>query len=139
MKYFLQFVCRSSLFLICAGLLGCAGVSMKEDAEWVIGKPFTNPPLPEKRWTTIKDHLGRERTIIDPASRVRRGNFYRMFHNDEESVYYKKHAEGVNTRYFINWGGPSLSCSYSLLVGPDDIILSWRNEGEMKATDCLRP
>jgi hypothetical protein len=136
-KYFLQVFCRSGLFLLFLGLLGCAGVPMTYDVERVIGKPFTNPPYPEERWVTVKDQQGRVLTIIDPASRQRGGNYYRTIYDREEPDYYKKQTEGVNTRYFINWGG-SL-CSYSLLVGPDDIILSWRNEGQRKASDCRRP
>lgn len=139
MKHCLGVFCRSGLFLVCAGLLGCAGVPMTHDVENVIGKPFTNPPFPEKRWVTVKDQQGRVLTIIDPASQQRNGNFYRRIYNTEEPVYYKKQTEGVNTRYFINWGGPDFLCSYSLLVGPDDIILSWRNEGQRKASDCRRP
>jgi hypothetical protein len=111
---------------------------MTYDVERVIGKPFTNPPPPEKRWITAKDQNGREMTIIDPSSRVLRGNFYRSVYDPEEAVYFKKQAEGINMRYFINWGARGL-CSYSLLVGPDDIILSWRNEGSRPASQCRRP
>lgn len=136
MSSYLKFCLVSGLIVLCAG---CMGVPMTDDVEKVIGKPFTNPPPPEKRWVTVKDSQGRILTIIDPASKQRGGDFYRMFDNTEESVYYKKQAEGVNTRYFINWGGASGLCVYSLLVGPDDIILSWRNEGERHASDCRRP
>lgn len=139
MKYYLKVFYHSGLLLLSLGLLGCAGVPMTHDVEKVIGKPFTNPAPSEKRWVTVKDQQGRVLTIIDPASRQRGGNFYRIFYDTEESIYYKKQTEGVNTRYFINWGGPSGLCSYSLLVGPDDIIMSWRNEGQRRASDCRRP
>ena len=112
---------------------------MNQDVEQVIGKPFTNPPRPEKRWVTGTDQQGRVLTIVDPSYNTIRGNRYKSSGNFEEPIYYKKHTEGANTRYFINWGGADLVCSYSLLVGPDDIILSWRNEGQRKASDCRRP
>jgi hypothetical protein len=114
------------------------GVPMTNDVEKVIGKPFTNPSLPGKRWVTVKDQQGRVMTIIDPASYQRKGNYYKSNYDPEQPIYYKKHTEGVNTRYFIHWGAPGL-CSYSLLVSQDDIILSWRNEGERLADDCRRP
>lgn len=120
-------------------LLGCAGVPMTHDVERIIGKPFTNPPRPEKRWVHVKDKDGREMTVIDPSYNYIRGNRYKSQGNFEEPIYYKKQTEGVNTRYFINWGGASELCVYSLLVGPDDIILSWRNEGQRHASDCRRP
>ena len=120
------------------GSLGCAGVPMTDDVEKVIGKPFTNPPPSEKRWVNVTNQQGRVMTIIDPASGKKRGNAYKVYSNSEEPDYYKKHSEGVNTRYFINWGAGGL-CGYSLLVGPDDIILSWRNEGARPASQCHRP
>lgn len=139
MKYDLQVFHRSGLLLICLGLSGCAGVPMTYDVERTIGKPFTNPTRPEKRWVTVKDVKGKELTIVDPSHNTIRGNRYKSSGNFEEPIYYKKLIEGVNTRYFINWGGPNGSCSYSLLVRSDDIILSWRNEGQRKASDCQRP
>jgi len=120
------------------GLLGCAGVPMAHDVEQVLGKPFTNPPRPEKKWVHVKDKDGRELTVIDSSYNSIRGNRYKSQGNFEEPIYYKKESEGVNTRYFINWGSGGL-CSYSLLVGPDDIILSWRNEGSKLASQCHRP
>lgn len=137
MKYY-SMLFSSGLVVLCAGLLGCAGVPMTQDVEKVLGKPFTNPPYPEQRWVTVKDHQGRVLTIVDPASSQRGGNFYRMRYSREESDYYKKQTEGVNTRYFIHWGAPGF-CSYSLLVGPDDIIVSWNNEGSKPASKCYRP
>jgi hypothetical protein len=135
-KYCLKVFSRSGFVVLCVGLLGCAGVPMTFDVEKVIGKPFTNPPLPEERWVTAIDQ-GRVVRIVDPASRRQKGNFYRDTYDPENPVYYKKQTEGVNTRYFILWGAAGL-CVYSLLVGPDDIILSWRNEGKRAASDCRR-
>lgn len=133
-----RFCSQLCLVALCAGLLGCMGVPMTNDVEKVIGKPFTNPPPSEKRWVTVKDQHGKALTIIDPASNKKRGNFYKIYYDPTEPDYYKKHNEGENTRYFINWGAAGL-CSYSLLVSPKDVILSWRNEGEKPASDCRRP
>ena len=138
MKKFFSLCSPLCLTSLCAGLLGCMGVPMTNDVEKVIGKPFTNPPPSEKRWVTVKDQQGRVMTIIDPASYKKRGNFYKIYSDPTEPDYFKKYSEGVNTRYFINWGADGL-CSYSLLVGPDDVIVSWRNEGERSASECRRP
>lgn len=110
---------------------------MTNDVDKVIGKPFTNPPPSEKHWVTVKDQQGRVLTIIDPASNKKRGNFYKPYYDPTEPDYYKKQNEGENIRYFINWGAAGL-CRYSLLVSPEDTILSWRNEGERSASDCRR-
>jgi len=138
MKKILKLCSHVGLVALYAGLLGCMGVPMTNDVENVIGKPFTNPPRPEKRWVQVKDKNGREMTVLHSSYNSIQGNLYKSHGNFEVPIYYKKQAEGVNTRYFIHWGAPGF-CSYSLLVGPDDIIVSWRNEGSKPASKCYRP
>ena len=65
------------------GVLGCAGVPMTRDVEQVIGKPFTNPPRPEKRWVTIADQQGRVMTVLVSDYSIR-GNRYKSQGNLEE-------------------------------------------------------
>jgi hypothetical protein len=135
MRDYLKYYFVSCIVVLSAG---CMGVPMTDDVNQVIGKPFTNPPRAEKRWVKVKDQYGREITVIHSSYYSIKGNRYKSGGNFEEPIYYKKQVEGVNTRFFINWGAPGF-CSYSLLVGPDDIILSWRNEGANHASDCHRP
>lgn len=55
------------------------------------------------------------------------------FHSQEGNFYYRKEDESPNARYYIQW---SHRCRYSLLVGPDSTILSWRYEDVKDPGDC---
>jgi hypothetical protein len=136
MKRWLIFL--STLVVCGVGLVGCSLPTVEEDINQFIGKKFTNPPRPEKRWVTVKDQNGRELTIIDPSFHSLRGrNRYQWVRSDDEPIYYQKESEGANTRYYISaWGSLRTDCRYSLLVSPDDIILSWRNEGPKHVSKC---
>jgi hypothetical protein len=136
MKHSLIFL---SILSFCAvGFVGCSLPTVEEDINQFIGKKFTNPPRPEKRWITVKDQNGRALTIVDPSYHsLRGGNRYQWVWSDDESLYYQKKSEGPNTRYYISaWGSTYTDCRYSLLVSQEDIILSWRNEGPKHVSKC---
>lgn len=119
------------------GLSGCSLPTVQESLDQFIGKKFTNPPRPEKRWVTAKDKDGREITAIHPSYNSIQGNKYKWVGQYDEPLYYKKESEGPNTRYYISaWGTKYTDCRYSLLVSPQDIILSWRNEGPKHVSKC---
>lgn len=126
-----------TLTVCSVSLVGCALPTVEEDLNQFIGKKFTNPERPEKKWIDVKDKDGRKMTVIDPSYYSVRGNRYQWVWVEHESLYYKKESEGPNTRYYISaWGSLRTDCRYSLLVSPDDIILSWRNEGPKHVSKC---
>ena len=69
-------------------------------------------------------------TKFDPLSKNNRnkaGIAYRdSIYEGEENIYCKIEQEQPNTRYYIPW---NYNCRYSLLVAPDNTILSWRLGG----------
>lgn len=131
----MKFIVISALTVLSLGLSGCALPTVSEDLEKMIGKRFTNPPRPEKRWVTVKDKDGKEMTVLHHSYYSIVGNRYKQIGNRDEIIYYKKESDGINERYYIHWI-PSGLCSYSLLVSPDDMILSWRNEGPKHVSRC---
>lgn len=135
MKRWLIYSCTLAVCVV--GLIGCSLPTVEEDLNQFIGKKFTNPPRPEKRWVQVKDKDGRELTVIHSSYNSILGNRYKWVGQYDEPLYYKKEAEGPNTRYYISaWGSLRTDCRYSLLVNPDDIILSWRNEGPKHVSKC---
>ncbi len=75
-------------------------------------------------WKESKDRL--IGTKFDPSeNRDETGGGYRFFVPKGEAIYYRIDQEPPNTRYFIKWNS---HCRYSLLVDPNDTILSWRFE-----------
>ena len=117
------------------GLSGCAFPNAAEDLDRMVSTSFTNPPRPDKKYVTVKDQSGNMIKIIDPIYYSISGNRYKLVGNYEEPLYYKKENEDINIRYYIKWI-PSGLCSYSLLVSPEDVILSWRNEGPKHVSQC---
>jgi hypothetical protein len=135
MKRWLIYSCVLAVCVV--GLIGCSLPTVEEDLNQFIGKKFTNPPRPEKRWVQVKDKDGREMTVIHSSYNSILGNRYKWVGQYDEPLYYKNEAEGPNTRYYISaWGSLRTDCRYSLLVSPDDIILSWRNEGPKHVSKC---
>lgn len=135
MKRWLIYSCVLAVCVV--GLIGCSLPTVEEDLNQFIGKKFTNPPRPEKRWVQVKDKDGREMTVIHSSYNSILGNRYKWVGQYEEPLYYKNEAEGPNNRYYISaWGSLRTDCRYSLLVSPDDIILSWRNEGPKHVSKC---
>lgn len=126
-----------TLAVCSVSLVGCALPTVEEDLNQFIGKKFTPPPRPEKKWIDVKDKDGRKMTVIDPSYYSVSGNRYQWMRAEHEPLYYKKESEGPNTRYYISaWASLRTDCRYSLLVSPDDIILSWRNEGPKHISKC---
>jgi hypothetical protein len=102
------------LFMLTA-IAGCALPTIGEDLDSYLKTKFTNP--------------------IYPNSNPVKKNRYVWSLTKGENIYYKKEPEGINTRYYIDWGVKD--CRYSLLVSPGDIILSWRDEGgETHVSKC---
>ena len=106
------------LFWIFLNISGCALPTVAGDLDGYIGTPFTNPKNPNKN--------------------IVRGNSYIWSLKISGSLYYEKEIESPNIRYFFSWYPRHIrdDCRYSLLVGPDDIILSWRNEGPTHVSKC---
>jgi hypothetical protein len=120
----------SAVCVLLLPLAGCALPTVQESLDQFIGTKFTNPSRPEKRWVQVKDKDGREMTIIHPSYYSIVGNQYQWAALNDEPLYYKKELEEPNTRYYISaWANLYTDCRYSLLVSPEDIILTWRNEG----------
>lgn len=85
-----------------------------------VGKKFTNP--------------------TEPARTPETNISYTVTGRNEPIFFYRAEAEGVNKRYYISTGStPQHPCRYSLLVNPDDVILSWRNEGSKNVDHCYTP
>jgi hypothetical protein len=105
-----------ALMIYCSIVIisGCATPNVAVDLQGLIGTPFTNPQS-----KTMNVFVGNRYTLLAPL----------------KPIYHKKELEGSNIRYYIDWLR-SGKCSYSLLVGPDDIILSWRNEGPTHVSKC---
>jgi hypothetical protein len=126
--------------IVCVFLLplaGCALPTVQESLNQFVDTKFTNPPRPEKRWVQVKDKYGQEMTIIHSSYYSILGNRYKWARQYDEPIYYKKESEEPNTRYYISaWGSSYTDCRYSLLVSPEDIILSWRNEGPKHVSKC---
>jgi hypothetical protein len=94
---------------------GCALPTVGEDLNDFVGAQFTNKKYRDRNPKNMRRYVWSL------------GNY--------EDLYYKKEPEGMNTRYYIDWGVKD--CRYSLLVSPDDIILSWRDEGgETHVSKC---
>ena len=76
---------------------------------------------------------GREKFInkeLDPELVLKRGGYgakhgSHFFNAFAERKFDKIQKEGVNTRYYITYGGP---CKYSILLDKNNIMLSWRYE-----------
>jgi hypothetical protein len=101
------------LFMVGA-IAGCALPTVGQDLNTYVGTKFTNKKIPAINSTTK--------------------NSYVWTWKNGDPIYYKKEPEGINTRYYIRW---IWYCQYSLLVSPDDIILSWRDEGgETHVSKC---
>ena len=99
-------------------LSGCALPTIQDSLDRFIGTKFTAQDSPNRNLAT---------GLIYQRSGLKKG----------ESIYYKKESEGPNTRYYISaWGNTYTDCRYSLLVSPEDIILSWRNEGPKHVSKC---
>lgn len=67
---------------------------------------------------------------IDPDLILERGSYGAkhgsyFFNAFAERKFDKIQKEGVNTRYYITYGGP---CKYSILLDKNNIMLSWRYE-----------
>jgi hypothetical protein len=137
MKCLLKSLSSLVVSIMSFGLVGCALPTVQDSLERFVGTKFTNPPRAEKRWVTAKDKDGREITAIHPSYYSIQGNRYKWVGQYDEPLYYRKELEGENTRYYISaWGSMYTDCRYSLLVSPDDIILSWRNEGPKHVSKC---
>lgn len=76
---------------------------------------------------------GREKFInkeLDPELVLKRGAYgakhgSHFFNAFAERKFDKIQKEGVNTRYYITYGGP---CKYSILLDENNVMLSWRYE-----------
>ena len=132
-----KLILTCGFFISVLGLGGCALPTLADNLDKMIQTTFTNPPRAEKRYVTAKNSNNEVLTIIDPAYYSIRGNWYKFVGNYDDPIYYKKEQEGINIRYYIHWI-ESGKCSYSLLVSPEDIILSWRNEGPTHVSQCYR-
>ncbi|MDR1708731.1 MAG: hypothetical protein LBS70_03335 [Candidatus Accumulibacter sp.] len=70
-------------------------------------------------WKEHKDELIGTKLDLSKELRYSRG----VGIPQGEKFYYRIEQEPPNTRYYIRW---SYHCRYSLLVAPDNTILSWR-------------
>lgn len=107
------------VFMSLIALPGCALPVVSERLDSFVGKRFTNStPYYWKNPDTNSSYVWTKP-------------------EEGENFYYKKEIEGPNIRYYIAvWLDLKYPCSYSLLVSPDDIILSWRNEGPKHVSKC---
>lgn len=105
------------LYLIVC-LEGCALPTVAGDLDSYIGTPFSNPKNPNR----------------NPV----RGNSHIWSLSASGSLYYDRRPEDNNTRYYFSWYPRNIreDCRYSLLVSPEDVILSWRNEGPRHVSQC---
>ena len=107
-----------TVYVLSLGLSGCSLPTIQDRLSHFVGTKFTNRDDPTFNSAT--------RSYYVLVSSVNGNNFH-----------YKKEAEGPNTRYYISaWGSSYTDCRYSLLVSPEDIILSWRNEGPKHVSKC---
>ena len=118
MKCLLKSLSSLVVGIMSLGLVGCSLPTIQDRLSHFVGTKFTNTDDPTQNSVT--------RSYYVLVSSLNGNNFY-----------YKKESEGPNTRYYISaWGSTYTDCRYSLLVSPEDIILSWRNEGPKHVSKC---
>ena len=111
MKIFIYKNLSVAASLLIFVLAGCALPTVQDRLNRFVGTEFTN--------------------ATDPTLNASTRSFYVLVSSlNAKNFYYQKTPDGPNTRFYISpWGSSYTDCRYSLLVSPNDIILSWRNEG----------
>lgn len=82
-------------------------------------------------WVNSRDKIIGTKFNLD-STHTATGHLYSYVFSEmsrfPKSGAYKVEEEGMNKRYFIRWTN---FCGYSLLVAPDDTIVSWRLESSL--------